>query len=371
VLSRVELKQVVKRFGDVTAVKRLNLSIREGEFFTLLGPSGCGKTTILRMIAGFYQPSEGRILFDTNDVTHLPPHRRDTGMVFQNYALFPHMTVMENVAFGLQVRKRPREEIKRRVEEALAQVRLAGYGERRISQLSGGQQQRVALARALVIRPRILLLDEPLSNLDARLRDEMRAEIINLQRSLGITTVYVTHDQTEALSMSDRIAVFNQGVCQQVGTPMEVYNTPTNSFVAAFVGETNLLPCTVRSVTPETVTVSCGDWVLTVDNRPENVASLPDDPEGKPLFASIRPEGIRLTDESAPNAIKGTVTLVQFTGSTLQCTAELEGGITLRALFLNLRRGMERIRKGETLWFDLPKEQIRLVPPAPGGEADG
>ena len=229
-MGRVELQQVVKRFKDVVAVERLNLTVREGEFFTLLGPSGCGKTTILRMIAGFYHPSEGRILFDGNDVTDLPPHRRDTGMVFQNYALFPHMTVMENVAFGLQVRKRPKDEIKRRVEEALAQVRLAGYGERRISQLSGGQQQRVALARALVIRPRILLLDEPLSNLDARLRDEMRAEIIRLQRSLGITTVYVTHDQTEALSMSDRIAVFNQGVCQQVGTPMEVYNTPNNSF---------------------------------------------------------------------------------------------------------------------------------------------
>lgn len=368
-MSQVKLHEVAKRFGDVTAVQRLNLTIREGEFFTLLGPSGCGKTTILRMIAGFYQPSEGRIFFDENDITNLPPHRRDTGMVFQNYALFPHMTVMENVAFGLKVRKCPKDEIKRRVEEALAQVRLAGFGERRISQLSGGQQQRVALARALVIRPRILLLDEPLSNLDARLRDEMRTEIIKLQRSLGITTVYVTHDQTEALTMSDRIAVFNQGVCQQVGTPMEVYNTPNNSFVAAFVGETNLLPCTVQSVTAETVTVSCGEWVLTVDNYPENTDLLPPDPAGKAMFASIRPEGIRLTDEFAPNAVKGTVTLIQFTGSFLQCTAELEGGITLRALFLNRRRGMEQIRAGETLWFELPRDQIRLVPPA-GGETD-
>ncbi len=369
-MGRVELQQVVKRFKDVVAVERLNLTVREGEFFTLLGPSGCGKTTILRMIAGFYHPSEGRILFDGNDVTDLPPHRRDTGMVFQNYALFPHMTVMENVAFGLQVRKRPKDEIKRRVEEALAQVRLAGYGERRISQLSGGQQQRVALARALVIRPRILLLDEPLSNLDARLRDEMRAEIIRLQHSLGITTVYVTHDQTEALSMSDRIAVFNQGVCQQVGTPMEVYNTPNNSFVASFVGETNLLPCTIRQVTSGTVTVSCGDRVLTIDNCAENAAMLPPDPVGKSMLASIRPEGIRLADESAPNAVRGTVTLIQFTGSFLQCTSELAGGITLRALFLNRRRSIERIRTGEALWFELPKDQIRLVPPA-GGESHG
>lgn len=241
-MSSLFLKKITKSFNDFHAVKELNLEIKKGEFFTFLGPSGCGKTTTLRMIAGFYYPTTGSILFGDRDMTRVAPEKRNTGMVFQNYALFPHMTVYENVAFGLKVRKLSSTDIKKKVTEALAKVRLEPFMSRQVSQLSGGQQQRVALARSLVIEPEILLLDEPLSNLDARLRDEMRTEILRLQRDYSITTIYVTHDQVEALSMSDRIAVFNHGKCQQVGTPKEIYNHPANDFVATFIGETNLIP---------------------------------------------------------------------------------------------------------------------------------
>ncbi|MBA4494563.1 ABC transporter ATP-binding protein [Paenactinomyces guangxiensis] len=365
-MSRVQLLQVNKTFDGVVAVKQLDLEIQEGEFFTLLGPSGCGKTTTLRMIAGFYYPTKGKILFDDQEVTLVPPHRRNTGMVFQNYALFPHMTVFENVAFGLEVRKIPRKEIRDRVGDALRQVRLDGYGERRISQLSGGQQQRVALARALVIRPRILLLDEPLSNLDARLRDEMRAEILSIQRSLGITTIYVTHDQVEALSMSNRIAVFNQGVCQQVGTPDEVYNRPCNTFVASFVGETNLIPVTIQEVTEEYITVKYGDYTLRVRQESEKFPVR----EGENhWYLSIRPEGVQLASESGPNTVRVQLQLAQFTGISFQCTSRLDDQQTLQALLVNRPNLAGSLRAGETLWFHLPENQLRLIPAHTGGTA--
>jgi putative spermidine/putrescine transport system ATP-binding protein len=239
--SAVSLEGVVKRYGDVTAVAGIDLDIADGEFFSLLGPSGSGKTTTLRMIAGFELPSEGRILLHGQDVSRLPPFDRDVNTVFQDYALFPHMTVGDNVAYGLVVRKVPRDERERRVGEALRMVRLDGYEDRRPNQLSGGQRQRVALARALVNRPRVLLLDEPLGALDLKLRQEMQIELKRIQQEVGITFIYVTHDQEEALTMSDRIAVFNRGLIEQVGAPAHVYEHPSTRFVAGFVGTSNLI----------------------------------------------------------------------------------------------------------------------------------
>ena len=255
----VELESVSKRFassGEAAAVDDVNLTIGAGEFFTLLGPSGCGKTTTLRMVAGFYFPTLGHIRFGGQDVTRLAPNKRGTGMVFQNYALFPHMTVAQNVAYGLKVRKVSAADRNRQVAEALAQVHLDGYGSRRIEQLSGGQQQRVALARALVIRPRMLLLDEPLSNLDAKLREETRAEIRRIQRAAGTTSIYVTHDQAEAMAMSDRIAVMQAGRVQQIGTPREVYHQPANAFVARFIGRSNVLSLPVTTADATRVEVA-------------------------------------------------------------------------------------------------------------------
>ncbi len=235
----MELREVRKNFGSFEVVKGISLEIERGEILSLLGPSGCGKTTTLNMIAGFLPLDAGSIEMNGRVVHHIPPHRRNIGMVFQNYALFPHLSIFENVAFGVRMRKQPREEVSRRVQEALAMVRLEAARDRYPNQLSGGQQQRVALARAIVIQPEVLLLDEPLSNLDAKLRQEMRSEIVEIQKKIGITTIFVTHDQEEALAISDRIAVMNQGVVEQVGTPRDIYEHPRTAFVAEFIGETN------------------------------------------------------------------------------------------------------------------------------------
>ena len=238
----IQIQNLVKRFGATTALDHVTLDIRPGELFFLLGPSGCGKTTLLRHIAGFYTPDEGRILIGDEDVTNVPPHRRDTGMVFQSYALWPHMTLAENVAFGLRMRGVGKAETAERVRKALAAVKMEDKASRKPNQLSGGQQQRVALARALVIEPQCILLDEPLSNLDAKLRIEMRTEIRRICKEAGLTAVYVTHDQKEALSIADRLAVMQAGRLEQVGAPLEVYRAPRNRFVASFIGETNFLP---------------------------------------------------------------------------------------------------------------------------------
>src|SRR3954469_13237461 len=243
----IGIQQLTKRFGTVAALQHLDLTIEPGELFFVLGPSGCGKTTLLRSMAGFYIPEAGKIFFGEEDVTRLAPHKRNTGMMFQSYALWPHMTVAENVAFGLEERKVAASEIKRRVAEALSSVRMEQSAERKPNQLSGGQQQRVALARALVIRPRCLLLDEPLSNLDAKLRLEMRMEIRRVCQEFKLTTVYVTHDQKEALSISDRMAILDHGRVLQVGTPREVYRRPTSQRVANFIGETDFIPGKVLS----------------------------------------------------------------------------------------------------------------------------
>lgn len=244
----ISLTNITKTFGDVVANDKINLKIEEGEFFTLLGPSGCGKTTTLRIIAGFYYPEEGSVFFDDQDVTNLPPNKRGTGMVFQNYALWPHMKVFDNIAYGLKIKKVEKEVITEEVKKALDLVRLGGLESRTPFQLSGGQQQRVALARALVIEPKVLLLDEPLSNLDAKLRLEMRQEITRIQKELKITTVYVTHDQEEALSISDRIAVMRTGAIQQVDSPKQVYAYPKNAFIADFIGQCSFIHGTVTDI---------------------------------------------------------------------------------------------------------------------------
>ncbi|RHW42717.1 ABC transporter ATP-binding protein [Neobacillus notoginsengisoli] len=364
-MASIKIENVQKAFGKVVAVDQLNLEINDGEFFTFLGPSGCGKTTTLRMIAGFYYPTKGVVRFGDKDMTRVPPEKRNTGMVFQNYALFPHMTVFENVAYGLRVRKVGSAALKARVQEVLRKVRLDQYSGRQVSQLSGGQQQRVALARALVIEPEILLLDEPLSNLDAKLRDEMRSEILRLQKEYKITTIYVTHDQAEALSMSDRIAVFNFGVCHQVGTPSEIYNEPANDFVAGFIGEINLLPVEIDKIENEQVTVSARTGAntkkLVVHNHPFNFK-----PEGKGAVSlSIRPESIKLHSEAAdrPNVFRGKVEEVEFFGSLVNVTVNLDGVLLQVNMLNNVKTNLQ---PGAEVWAELPKDQIRIIPVVSG-----
>ncbi|MEU7960581.1 ABC transporter ATP-binding protein [Micromonospora humida] len=320
----VTLESVSKRFaraGDTAAVDDVDISIAAGEFFTLLGPSGCGKTTTLRMVAGFYFPTSGRIRFGAEDVTHRPPNKRDTGMVFQNYALFPHMSVAQNVAYGLKIRKVGRAESARRIEEALGQVHLAGYGDRRIDQLSGGQQQRVALARALVIRPRTLLLDEPLSNLDAKLREETRVEIRRIQQEAGTTAIYVTHDQSEAMAMSDRIAVMESGRVRQIGAPQEIYHRPATAFVARFIGRSNVLSLPVVTAAADTVTVGLPDGGETAVAAPADHGLR----AGDTALVSVRPEHLGLTSATEPGALTGRVTEVEFTGMATNLVVEVAG----------------------------------------------
>ena len=353
-MTSIRLENLQKTFGKATAVDRLDLDIREGEFFTFLGPSGCGKTTTLRMIAGFYYPSRGSVHFGDRDVTRLPPEKRNTGMVFQNYALFPHMTVFENVAFGLKARKTPGKEIHERVESVLEKVRLGAFRDRQVNKLSGGQQQRVALARALVIEPGILLLDEPLSNLDAKLREEMRVEILRLQKEYHITTIYVTHDQTEALSMSDRIAVFNEGICHQVGTPAEIYGEPANDFVAGFVGEINLLPIEAAGEKDGFVSVSLRDTEvrLLAENK-----KLTDN-----TVLAVRPEAIGVygaKPDIGTNLAEGTVESVQFFGASIQMNVSLAPYQIKISMLNSGRTGI--VEPGQHVWLHLPAENLRLI----------
>jgi len=301
-----------------------DLAVAPGEFFTLLGPSGCGKTTILRMVAGFILPSAGRILFGDRDVTRVPPNRRSTAMVFQNYALFPHLSVFENVAFGLRIRRIPPVDLGRRVGEALAQVRLTGLEGRRIDQLSGGQQQRVALARALVVKPDVLLLDEPLSNLDAKLREETRTEIRRIQTAAGITTVYVTHDQAEAMAVSDRVAVMSAGRIHQIGTPPEVYHRPTTRFVAEFIGKNNLVEGTLVTASGPSATVDAGDGLRL--EVPLDGPAAPVPPAGSRVLLSVRPEAFRPAAPSETrNVFAGTVRRHEFAGAYTEYTIAAGG----------------------------------------------
>ncbi|MDZ7267920.1 MAG: ABC transporter ATP-binding protein [candidate division KSB1 bacterium] len=327
-MARVRLAGIRKSFGALAAVQELSLDIAEGEFFSLLGPSGCGKTTTLRMIAGFETPEHGRIFFNDEDVTARRPNQRNTGMVFQSYALFPHLTVFENVAFGLRARKRPESEIAANVHEALQLVAMNELARRPVTQLSGGQQQRVALARALAIKPAILLLDEPLSNLDARLRHSTRSELKRLQRRLGITTIYVTHDQEEALALSDRLAILDHGVLQQVGTPEEIYKNPANLFVMNFIGATNVLRGRVSRGQGNSLTIRGATWEMQFPGGHASLAAAAE------VQLAFRPEHVMLgeSDAVAGEALRiegrwhgleyaGSHWLAQITVDGIVCTA--------------------------------------------------
>ncbi len=329
----IRIQNLTKRFGTVTALQHLDLAVAPGELFFLLGPSGCGKTTLLRSLAGFYVPEEGAIFFGDEEVTRLEPHKRNTGMMFQSYALWPHLTVAENVAFGLEQRKVAKPELRRRVGEALESVHMGAYAARRPNELSGGQQQRVALARALVIRPRCLLLDEPLSNLDAKLRLEMRAEIRRVCKEFSLTTVYVTHDQKEALSIADRLAVLDGGRILQVGTPGEIYRRPASKTVATFIGETDCIDGTVVAFAAGRVTVE------TAIGRFEGV---PGDPAavcgaGDRVTLSVRPECWALSRERpAGNAVAGRIGESVYLGELAQYEF-VTAGVPLKILELNPR----------------------------------
>jgi ABC-type Fe3+/spermidine/putrescine transport system ATPase subunit len=340
-MSGLRLTNVVRRYGTFTAVDDVSLELGDGEFVTLLGPSGCGKTTTLRMVAGFIAPDSGEIRFDDRRMNEVPPHRRNTAMVFQSYALFPHMTVAENVAFGLRMRKLPAAEQARRIGEVLEMVSLSGLEKRRPGQLSGGQQQRVALARAIVTRPDILLFDEPLSNLDAKLREKVRIEIRDLQRRLGITSLYVTHDQAEALAISDRIVVMNRGRIEQVGEPAEIYRAPSTSFVADFLGAANIVEGK-----------ALGNGLV---DSPVGRFAIPGSASGH-LKLSWRPEDMKVAANGSGNITGARVRSVVFRGNFVELVVEVSDQL--------LRAQVDSdfpVREGDTLSFALPESRIRIV----------
>jgi len=333
----VRIRQLTKAFDTTPVLRHVSLEVRDRELFFLLGPSGCGKTTLLRTLAGFYQPDAGEVWFGDRLMNGVEPQHRNTGMVFQNYALWPHLSVAQNVAYGLEVRAIPASERHDRVREALRIVRMEDFADRSPNQLSGGQQQRVALARALVIRPDVLLLDEPLSNLDARLRLEMRDEIRRIHQETRLTTVYVTHDQKEALSMADRVAVLRAGVVDQIGTPQDLYRSPVNRFVADFIGEMNWLPAIVGThpATPDTLALETplGPWTA---HTPQTSSRSASPPPGSRLDIGIRPESIHLlnpaTDGLPGNRFQGVIEQVTYLGETELCQIRHPSGTTLKVL---------------------------------------
>jgi spermidine/putrescine transport system ATP-binding protein len=349
--GQVQIVDLVKRFAEVTAVDGINLDVVGGEFFSLLGPSGCGKTTTLRLIAGFEQPTEGRILLDGRDVVHTPPHKRNVNTVFQSYALFPFLTVEENVSFGLRYKDVTKGEARKKAAEALSLVRLEGYQKRRPRQLSGGQQQRVALARALVLNPAVLLLDEPLGALDAKLRKALQIELKALQEEVGITFIYVTHDQEEALTMSDRLAVMSNGRIEQIGSPVEVYEEPSTAYVADFLGVSNLM--SAQGIGGRRVRL--GDFQLTAAGGESGAQG--------PVRLVIRPERVYLEDHGTPgdNRIPGMVERVLYVGSTIQVIVHLAHGETLQAWMQN-RGGDPPFKQGTAVTVHLPADAIRVLP---------
>jgi spermidine/putrescine transport system ATP-binding protein len=358
----IEMRDVVKRFGEVVAVDHVDMRIRDGEFFSMLGPSGCGKTTSLRMIAGFEYPSSGEICLNGQPIGSTPPFQRNVNTVFQSYALFPHMTVAENVAFGLQMKKVPKADIARRVDEALDMVRLAGYDERKPRQLSGGQQQRVALARALVNHPDVLLLDEPLGALDLKLRKEMQLELKGLQERVGITFIYVTHDQEEALTMSDRIAVMSGGQVLQIGSPSEIYERPSCRFVADFIGESNFVPGRVSEADTSVAAVATPDGLLLRGQCPVPLRV------GAEALVSVRPEKARLTMQppaaGMPNVFPVTVDRVLYIGSDTRIRVRLGQDRLFEVWEQNTRSTTDRDdywQQGEAGYLSWPVENALVL----------
>jgi iron(III) transport system ATP-binding protein len=353
-MTTIRLDGITRTFGSVRAVDDVSLTIEDGQLFTLLGPSGCGKTTLLRMIAGFADVEAGSIWFGEQRIDALPAHRRNIGMVFQNYAIFPNLTVAGNVAYGLRARKVKPADIPARVEQALERVRLGGYGPRWPHQLSGGQLQRVAIARVLVIEPAVLLFDEPLSNLDAQLRTEMRVEIRRLQQSLGLTAVYVTHDQEEALAISDRVAVLRGGRIEQIGSPEEIYQRPRTAFVAEFLGGTNMLAGVAGAFDGQSTEVAaCGTTICV----PGKVGEA-----GQKLLLSIRPEALRLADGAPGPLLHAKLVLREFLGQIQRLHATLPDGTPLRISALGGRQ--VGATEGSTLAFAYDPAQI-IAYPAP------
>jgi len=353
--GEVQLVDLVKRFSDVTAVAGINLDMPPGEFFSLLGPSGCGKTTTLRLIAGFERPDEGQILLDGVDMVQTPPHKRNVNTVFQNYALFPHLTVADNVAFGLKYQDVSKQEAKQKVADALELVRLTGFERRRPSQLSGGQQQRVALARALILNPAVLLLDEPLGALDAKLRKALQIELKALQEEIGITFVYVTHDQEEALTMSDRLAVMSNGRVEQIGSPSEVYEEPTTAYVADFLGVSNLMDATAEgTVADSRCRVKLGEFELMAGQGDTDVRG--------PVKIVIRPERVRLEESGASgeNRVPGMVERVVYVGSIMQVIVHLAPGQTLQAWVQNQGEGLP-YQQGHPVSVHMPVDALRVL----------
>jgi spermidine/putrescine transport system ATP-binding protein len=352
----VQLRALTKRYAETLAVDAIDASINDGEFFSLLGPSGCGKTTTLRMIAGFVRPTSGEILLDGLDVAQVPPHRRNVHTVFQNYALFPHLNVFDNIAFGLRRQKVGKSDVRRRVEEALELVELGGMAARRPQQLSGGQQQRVALARALVLRPAVLLLDEPLGALDAKIRKQLRLELKALQEEVGITFVFVTHDQEEALSMSDRVAVMSNGRIEQIGTPAEVYESPATVFVADFLGVSNLMDAQAESdpVHPEHCTVAVGDFRLR--------AGCGDLAASGPVKIVARPERLQLLEhgDPRPNCVPGLVERTVYVGASVQVMVRLATGAQLQASIANTGDA-DSYQHGMPVAVHIPADALRIL----------
>ena len=352
----VQFERVTKILGQSRAVDGLTLAIKPGELFFLLGPSGCGKTTALRLVAGFYTPDEGRIILNERDQSRVPPHKRNTGMVFQNYALWPHMDVWNNVAYGLKMRRVSEDEKKQRVGHALETVQMETYAGRLPNQLSGGQQQRVALARALVIEPDVILLDEPLSNLDAKLRIEMRAQIKEIHQKIGRTMIYVTHDQAEALSMADHIAVMRRGRVVQVGTPRQLYTRPESAFVAEFIGGTNLLPGTLDE-RGDLLTVKTPVGLIRAVNGAKDIA------RGDLVFCSVRPESLRLQTEgplsAELNQLTAEIQSIMYFGDSEQYGLRLTDGTLVRAVEYNQTARTAEVGKRVTLAID-PRDVIVL-----------
>jgi putative spermidine/putrescine transport system ATP-binding protein len=361
-MTFLELTGIQKRFGDVAAVEDFNLAAQRGEFVSFLGPSGCGKTTTLRMIAGFEQPTDGTIVVDGTDITRRPPNRRNVGMVFQSYALFPNMTVGDNIGFGLKVRKTPKDKIRKKVEELLGIINLPDKGDRYPYQLSGGQQQRVALARALAIEPQVLLLDEPLSALDAKIRVVLRKEIRSIQRQLGITTVYVTHDQEEALSLSDRVVVMSEGRIEQIGSPAAIYNFPATPFVASFVGTLNLLAVNV---------VDAADGRVSVEGQEVRAARpVTEARNGAMVTLALRPESIELGEGGGSNRLRGTVEDVSFLGSIVRTRVRLGDSGTTVSLDTFNDPNLTAAAIDELVTVSFPPEASLVIGAGPAPEID-